>query len=167
MMQKQIFRTHIVLRIGGRLFTLIMALFPFFLTGMSLYWIAKAGLGLLWMLLPTAVMWAICIFLVRYFWQLCWGKLAVEEDKVIWKCLFHKPVKIFYSEIKEFSVQEFKEGNVAYYKNAGDSFRYVLISNKNLPEKRIDKIKSGKGLIKFQYTKALMQALRVRMVRPQ
>lgn len=86
---------------------------------------------------------------------------------MIWKCLFHKPVEIFYSEIKEFSVQEFKEGNVAYYENAGDSFRYVLISNKNLPEKRIDKIKSGKGLIKFQYTKALMQALRTRMVRPQ
>ena len=155
-----IFRVHIFLRIGGRLFTLLMILCSIVLIIMDVkFAVNSSTYDLVFMFFVTIAFCFICYYINSYLWQLCWGKLIVEDDKVIWRCLFYKSVKIFYSEIKFFCVREFREGNVAYYKNAGDQFKYVLILSKDLPKKRLDKIKSGKGLIKFRYTKELMQSI--------
>jgi hypothetical protein len=102
------------------------------------------------------------IWVAEYFWQLCWGKLIITNDCIIWKCLFCKKQVIFPKETKHLKKVYFDEGNaVANSKAYKNSFCYILISkNKNLPNLRIDKIRSGKGLIKFPMSDEAWRCIR-------
>ena len=111
-------------------------------------------------LLPFLIM---AIWIAEYFWQVSWGKLIITSDRIVWKCLFCKKQVIFLKEIKLLKKVYFGEGNAIsnnkVYKN---SFCYILISkNKNLPNMRIDKIRSGKGLIKFPMSDKVWKCLRM------
>ena len=92
-------------------------------------------------------------FLNYLFWHYSWGKLVLTDDSITWRCLFCKPIKIRYDELKYIDIRLFKEGNV--YRNSQvhmSNAVFALMSSEPLPNKRIDKIRSGKKLIKFQVT---------------
>lgn len=87
-----------------------------------------------------------------HLWPLIFGELTLTEDYVKWHALFMRSVKIPYSELRHVEIRQFREGNVM--RNA-DLYRtgqeYVLMSVDSLPKTRIDKIRSGDGLIKYQF----------------
>ena len=93
-----------------------------------------------------------CIIGVYLFWPLSFGKVTLTENYVKWHALFMRSVKIPYSELRHVEIRQFREGNVM--RNA-DLYRtgqeYVLMSVDSLPKTRIDKIRSGDGLIKYQF----------------
>ena len=87
-----------------------------------------------------------------HLWPLIFGELTLTADYVKWHALFMRSVKIPYSELRHVEIRQFREGNVM--RNA-DLYRtgqeYVLMSVDSLPKTRIDKIRSGDGLIKYQF----------------
>ena len=87
-----------------------------------------------------------------HLWPLIFGELTLTEGYVKWHALFMRSVKIPYSELRHVEIRQFRDGNVM--RNA-DLYRtgqeYVLMSADPLPKTRIDKIRSGDGLIKYQF----------------
>lgn len=105
----------------------------------------------LWVLFAL-VMTAGCVYVLHWLWPQCFGEVTLTEDYVKWHALFMRSVKIPYSELRHVEIRQFREGNVM--RNA-DLYRtgqeYVLMSVDSLPKTRIDKIRSGDGLIKYQF----------------
>lgn len=104
---------------------------------------------------------------LSYYWQPYWGKLILTEDAITWRCLFCKPITIPYNEMCYVEVRAFTTGNALYRPgcNEGD-FLHLLLSSHPLPQKRIDKIRSGKDLIKFHYTPEVAATLCEAIPRP-
>ena len=105
----------------------------------------------LWVLFAL-VMTAGCVYVLHWLWPQCFGEVTLTEDYVKWHALFMRSVKIPYSELRHVEIRQFREGNVM--RNA-DLYRtgqeYVLMSVDSLPKTRIEKIRSGDGLIKYQF----------------
>lgn len=98
----------------------------------------------------TLLMVVLGTYVVYILWPLCFGELTLTEGYVKWHALFMCSVKIPYSELRYVEIRHFDEGNVVpdLY---GTGQMYLLLSSKSLPKKRIDKIRSGDGLIKYQF----------------
>lgn len=105
---------------------------------------------LLGIVISSAVIAATFFYFIPHYWPLCFGKLTLTENYVKWHGLFIRSVKIPYSELRYVEIRHFDEGNVVpdLY---GTGQMYLLLSSKSLPKKRIDKIRSGDGLIKYQF----------------
>ena len=106
----------------------------------------------IWYFVITCVMTLLFAYNIYWLWPLCFGELTLTEDYVKWHALFMRSVKIPYSELRHVEIRQFREGNVM--RNA-DLYRtgqeYVLMPVDSLPKTRIDKIRSGDGLIKYQF----------------
>ena len=163
-MKKKVFRTGLILCIEGRLFTLISLLIPSCMMFGFLYFllIENFNISNLFFTVFSISLLIMGIWTAKYFWQLCWGKLIITSDRIIWRCLFCKKQVILLKEIKHLKKVYFDKGNaVANRKNYQNSFCYILISkNKNLPNLRIDKIRSSNGLIKFPMSDKVWNCLR-------
>ena len=133
----------------------------FWLTGMAfslvlIYWavedVMQSGLhfenGLMYSFL--ALIFILGGYAAFHLWPLILGELILTADYVKWHALFMRSVKIPYSELRYVEIRHFDEGNVVpdLY---GTGQMYLLLSSKSLPKKRIDKIRSGDGLIKYQF----------------
>lgn len=105
---------------------------------------------LLGIVISSAVIAATFFYFIPHYWPLCFGKLTLTENYVKWHALFMRSVKVPYSELRYVEIRHFDEGNVVpdFY---GTGQMYLLLSSKSLPKKRIDKIRSGDGLIKYQF----------------
>lgn len=103
-----------------------------------------------WYFVITCVMTLLSAYSIYWLWPLCFGELTLTEGYVKWHALFMRSVKIPYSELRYVEIRHFDEGNVVpdLY---GTGQMYLLLSSKSLPKKRIDKIRSGDGLIKYQF----------------
>ena len=104
----------------------------------------------IWYFVITCVTTLLFAYNIYWLWPLCFGELTLTEDYVKWHALFMRSVKIPYSELRYVEIRHFDEGNVVpdLY---GTGQMYLLLSSKSLPKKRIDKIRSGDGLIKYQF----------------
>ena len=103
-----------------------------------------------WYFVITCVMTLLFAYSIYWLWPLCFGELTLTEGYVKWHALFMRSVKVPYSELRYVEIRHFDEGNVVpdLY---GTGQMYLLLSSKSLPKKRIDKIRSGDGLIKYQF----------------
>lgn len=103
-----------------------------------------------WYFVITCVMTLLFAYNIYWLWPLCFGELTLTENYVKWHALFMRSVKIPYSELRYVEIRRFDKGNVApdFY---GTGQMYLLLSTKPLPKKRIDKIRCGDGLIKYQF----------------
>lgn len=137
---------HIILLTEGRLFFLMLAIIPFWI----LYVVLRQYQGWQYCIILLVVIVPCSIYINRIFWPLCFGELTLTKDYVKWHGLFLRSVKIPYSELRYVEIRRFDEGNVApdFY---GTGQMYLLLSTKPLPKKRIDKIRCGDGLIKYQF----------------
>ena len=137
---------HIILLTEGRLFFLMLAIFPFWI----LYVVLRQYQGWQYCIILLVVIVPCSIYINRIFWPLCFGELTLTKDYVKWHGLFLRSVKIPYSELRYVEIRRFDEGNVApdFY---GTGQMYLLLSTKQLPKKRIDKIRCGDGLVKYQF----------------
>ena len=103
-----------------------------------------------WYFVITGVMTLLFAYSIYWLWPQCFGGVTLTEDYVKWHALFMRSVKVPYSELRYVEIRHFDEGNVVpdLY---GTGQMYLLLSSKSLPKKRIDKIRSGDGLIKYQF----------------
>ena len=124
----------------------MLAIFPFWI----LYVVLRQYQGWQYCIILLVVIVPCSIYINRIFWPLCFGELTLTKDYVKWHGLFLRSVKIPYSELRYVEIRRFDEGNVApdFY---GTGQMYLLLSTKPLPKKRIDKIRCGDGLIKYQF----------------
>ena len=127
---------------------MIAALFPCFLAYLIIRELVFGWVAYFF----TLLMVVLGTYVVYILWPLCFGELTLTEGYVKWHALFMRSVKIPYSELRHVEIRQFREGNVM--QNA-DLYRtgqeYVLMSVDSLPKTRIDKIRSGDGLIKYQF----------------
>lgn len=160
--KKYIFRSHPILLIEGRAFTFMALMFPFFVIFVDLKVITNEIniKNVICLFIVNFVFIPLSFWIAYYFWQLCWGKLIITENFIIWRCIIQKSVRIRISDIKTFEVVTFEDKNVykdvKLYKN---SYKYILISSGTISNKRIDKIRCGKGVIKMMYSDKLWKAL--------
>ena len=149
---KKVFRPHIILLVGGRLLTLLMAWMPLTLIIVSINLILQepSDPEHISFIFATVILTALVIFTLKTLWQQVWGKLIVTDREVIWKCLFCTTVKIPYSKIRHMSIRNFGERNYIKYDLYNTGFKFLLITTCGPIQKPIDKIKCGKGVIKWQ-----------------
>ena len=135
---------HVILLVA-RLMCLMFVAIPIVL----IYGMIVEGFKV-WYFVITCVMTLLFAYNIYWLWPLCFGELTLTEDYVKWHALFMRSVKIPYSELRYVEIRHFDEGNVVpdLY---GTGQMYLLLSSKSLPKKRIDKIRSGDGLIKYQF----------------
>ena len=164
MIMRKVFRPHIILCIGGRLFTLLLIAIPLYMTfGCVYYGFFDGSIEIQFVLLTIFAIGLdiLCVFILRVFWQLIWGKLIITSQKIIWRCPFCRTVKISYSEIAYIGVRGFNERNVIRVDIYSTGFKYLLISNKVVPYKvPINKIRCKKGLIKWAYSPKVCEVLK-------
>lgn len=103
-----------------------------------------------WYFVITGVMTLLFAYSIYWLWPQCFGEVTLTEDYVKWHALFMRSVKVPYSELRYVEIRHFDEGNVVL-DLYGTGQMYLLLSSKSLPKKRIDKIRSGDGLIKYQF----------------
>lgn len=104
----------------------------------------------LWVLFAL-VMTAGCVYVLHWLWPQCFGEVTLTEDYVKWHALFMRSVKIPYSELRHVETRQFREGNVMWGSDMYHTgYEFVLMSADPLPKTRIDKIRPGHGVIKFQ-----------------
>lgn len=161
---KKVFRPHLVLLIEGRLLLLLLALGPlamwYGVFAVFRYKTQRMDMTVVLFALFVAAVTGGCVWMEWYFWHHCWGKLVITEDAVTWKCLFCKSVSIPMSDVRRVDIRAFTEGNAVRHADIYKTgFRYLLISSRPFPQKRIDKIRSGSGLIKFRCNDKICQAL--------
>lgn len=161
MKKRQVFWTHPVLLIGGRLFCLLGLGVTLFLDGSTLCeWISTGsvtdlGLSVVASLLCTAL--AAVVF--YHFWPQCFSRLILAKDAVIWHCLFMRPRKITkdaccHIGIKEAMVERGKGNWIS------TGTRWVWFSTQPFPEgKNISQVRTQKDFIKFPLSVRLSGAL--------
>ena len=133
----------------------------FWLTGMAfslvlIYWavedVMQSGLhfenGLMYSFL--ALIFILGGYAAFHLWPLIFGELTLTADYVKWHALFMRSVKIPYSELRYVEIRRIDEKHDVpdLY---GNGHMYLLLSSKPLPQKPVEKIRSGDGLIKYQF----------------
>ena len=116
----------------------------------------------------STIMFILGIWSARWLWPNCWGKLIVEDDCVIWKCLFCKSRKLYFNDIKIARVCKFQNGNIVKNINIyNTNYGYVLLSSDHkIVNKRIDKINCSKETIKFIFSDKLRNMLEKMLPNP-
>ena len=145
---------HVILLTEGRLLCLMTAAVPgailFAFHQESFYEGVAIWQWVLWVLFAL-VMTAGCIYVLHWLWPQCFGEVTLTEDYVKWHALFMRSVKIPYSELRHVEIRQFREGNVMWGSDMYHTgYEFVLMSADPLPKTRIDKIRPGRGVIKFQ-----------------
>ena len=109
------------------------------------------------------------IFLEKIFWYQFWSVLTITKDCITWSCPFYKTVSLPIDEIKYSDVRTFDAGNVCYNPSnpTVNGYRFVLLSDKPLPNKRIDKIISSHKLNLIKFPMSYRLCLAINNVRPQ
>ena len=161
MKKRQVFWTHPLLLIGGRLFCLLGLGVTLFLDGSTLYeWISTGtvtdlGLSVVVSLLCTAL--AAVVF--YHFWPQCFSRLILAEDEVIWRCLFMRPRKITKDACRHIGIKEAMiEKGKGKWVSTGT--QWVWFSTQPFPEgNTISQLRTGKGFIKFPLSVRLSGAL--------
>ena len=161
---KKVFYPHVVLLVLGRFLTLFLSLFPICcITYTGWVFISKNDVTFLFITIFLAIMEIGSVYASVHFWSLSWGKLIVNDTKIIWKCLLCKTVTLDISNIKDVSVFSFSEGNSVKLDLYNTGFRYIVLSETNIPYIRVDKIKCRSGIIKFQYSDRLRDILKCKL----
>lgn len=163
---KKVFYPHTILLVLGRFLTLLFSLLPLCCMIYTIWiFIVQQDVTFLTLTFAIGIPEAGGIWVSCYFWRHSWGKLIVTDTAIVWKCLFCKTVKLDISEIKDVSIISFSEGNAVKLDLYNTGFRYIILSETNIPYIRADKIKCRPGIIKFAYSDSLRDLLQVKLPR--
>ena len=161
---KKVFRPHIILVTEGRfflLFVIAMVAFIIYMFGYFAFFqdITDYRFIILFLIFMLGMI-AFAAWLMYHFWQLIWGKLILEEEMIIWRCIFCKTVKMKYTDIKYVGIRGMGKRNVVHVDVYHTGFRYLLISSITPPAKPIDKIRCRTGVIKWAVSEKVCEALK-------
>ena len=158
--KKTTIRSHIILVTEGRLLTLIWVagilwlLFVGFasdaqLEDFLLFWLT--GIGFIIMLLPA----------IRFFWPLCWGKIILYDDKIVFKCFPMPRLVIYYDQIRDIRITTWDKKNVRDLYHTGHE--YIIISTEPIPKKPLEKLYTNRKRIMFMRSQKLYQEIRYKV----
>lgn len=135
---------HVILLVA-RLFCLMVAAMPIVL----IYGMIVEEFKV-WYFVITGVMTLLFAYSIYWLWPQCFGEVTLTEDYVKWHALFMRSIKIPYSELRYVEIRRIDEKHDVpdLY---GNGHMYLLLSSKPLPQKPVEKIRSGDGLIKYQF----------------
>ena len=157
---------NLVLLIGGRLWLLLSITFIPFLWVLVCLDFSFTSL-VLCALLTVFLVPGLC-YVLPFFWNACFGEIIVTNEELIYFGLFLPTVKLKLDKIKYVDIRTFDKGNIMYPRAKGftetnnvDMYKFILISENPLPQKRVDKINSSRKnkLIKYAVSKKLCEAL--------
>lgn len=159
---------HTMLLIGGRIalllsVTVIPILWIIALSDFSNMPIEEIIVSLI-LLILISVLLCICVgYMIRFLWHQVFGEILITQEEVIYFGLFIPMIRIKFDNIHFVDIRTFDKGNVKYsdIKNNVDFYKFILISENPLPQKRIDKIIPSKKnkLIKYAVSEKLCYAL--------
>ena len=159
---------HTMLLIGGRIVFLISAaiipiLWIVFFSNLPNLPIEEIIVSFISLILFTVLLGVCVAYMIRVFWHQIFGEILITQEEVIFFGLFIPTIRIKFDNIRFVDIITFDEGNVYYrdIKENVDFYKFILISENPLPQKRIDKIFSSKKnkLIKYAVSKKLCYAL--------
>ena len=161
MKKRQVFWTHPVLLIGGRLFCLLGLGVTLFLDGSAIYeWISTGTVSNLGLSIIVSLLCTLLAAVVFYhFWPQCFSRLILAEDAVVWRCLFMRPRKIAKEECRYVGI---KEAMLSRGKNnwVSTGAKWVWFSTQPFPEgKNVSQVHTRKDFIKFPLSVRLSGAL--------
>ncbi|MBO4860419.1 MAG: hypothetical protein J5530_02620 [Clostridia bacterium] len=157
MSNKTIFRAHRdIFRIGR--FCDIAGLT---VVGFMLYGATQVNLiGSIIMLVIVAIFLMLSFFFRKSLVETCWAKLVVYDDRVVWRCVFHVPVTLYFDKIEHAAVGKHDDSGTALRIDVFNTgVKQILLSYSPFPNKAINLIESKKGTIKFPYEKKLADLL--------
>ena len=130
-MKKRVFRTHYILAIGGRLFTVLLVIFPLFMLSLLVRDFENSDIPtILFSIVFIAGLTILDGWILKYLW------------------------------VQYVSIRVFSKGNVMRNRDLYNTgFLYIIISAGAIPNDRLDKIYSKQGLIKFNFSSKLGAAL--------
>ena len=152
---KKVFRQPILFIIAARFFLLLMiGGMLFMIGGTCLFVLPHEPVTAIIILVVDVALLIMFLFVVNpYLWPIAWGKIIVTPTHVIWRCLFYKSVKIALTDVKLILTRTFLE-NKAKRVKAEPEFLFIT-DGQLVPYKRIDKVKTKPGFIKFFYNAEL------------
>ena len=105
------------------------------------------------------LIWAIILYHLLHYQ--CMGVMKINDKYVKYCGPLLPTVKFKIEDIKYIDIRTFKEGNVVYTEGSIDAYKFILLSSRPLPNKRIDKIRPSrrKKIIKFAVSYKLCEAL--------
>ncbi len=157
---KKVFRQPILFIISARFFLLLMiGGMLFAMGGTCLFVLPHDPVFAICALIVMTAMLIMFLFVVNpYLWPIAWGKIIVTPTHVIWRCLFYKSVKIAFADVKIITTRTFLEN---YARNVKVEPEFLFITDgQPVPYKRIDKVKTRPGFIKFFYDAELEKYVR-------
>ncbi len=159
---RKVFRPHVVLCTVGRLFSIILITVPVFMLYIYVkfaFFLDTINFEFISLILFAIGLNVLVAYAMSRLWQQIWGKLVLEKDKIIWKCIFCQKVQIEYSNIKGIAIRNFGNRNVVNADIYKTGFQFIIITSATLPQLPIDKVKCQKGIIKWTKTDDICEAL--------
>ena len=115
------------------------------------------------------LLFANCIWLHYFssFGERSLSKLIFYEERIVWRCFGFVPVKLKYKDIKYVGIatndDSVSQNSIDF---RGDGTAYIYMSIEPYPEKyrrKVTKLRTKKGFIKFKYTDGVAEALMDRL----
>ncbi len=94
------------------------------------------------------------------------SKITFYKDRVVWRCLCFLPVTMKYDEMAYVGIETFDDLDRGMIDIRGDGTAYIYMSVNPYPEnfkRKIIKLRTKKGFIKFKYTDGVAEALMDRL----
>lgn len=94
------------------------------------------------------------------------SKITFCKDRVVWRCFGHIPVIMKYDEMEYVGIETFDDLDRGMIDVRGDGTAYIYMSVEPYPEnykRKIIKLRTKKGFIKFKYTDGVAEALMDRL----
>lgn len=94
------------------------------------------------------------------------SKITFWKDRVVWRCFGYIPVVLKYDEMEYVGIETFDDLDRGMIDIRGDGTAYIYMSVDPYPEnfkRKIIKLRTKKGFIKFKYTDGIAEALMDRL----
>lgn len=165
---KKTFMEHILLISLGRMFLILCAFFwPLFL--IFSYQAEDATFAMRVQVTVVGALFEILsIFVCKSLWQRCFGKLRVDQEKIVFSGFLIIPIKLDVAECQYIGIDGFSDGIV---ERNGNHITFNYVNSKHIilyfsvapyPDEfkgKADLLRCKKGFIKFRYTDELCEQI--------
>lgn len=105
-------------------------------------------------LLIIPITW-LCLWCLNQFWEKCFSKLLIKNDRIIWRCIFRRSHTLLLTESRWIGVELEDSFN-------GLDYPFIYFSKEPYPaefQHKINKLKCSDSFIKFWYSEQLVNYL--------
>lgn len=96
-----------------------------------------------------------------FFWPLCWGKIILYDDKIVFKCFPMPRLVIYYDQIRDIRITTWDKKTVRDLYHTGHE--YIIISTEPIHKKPLEKLYTNRKRIMFMRSQKLYQEIRCKV----